>query len=105
MTAMEQKEMAATSIETIVLNVLRDVQEISGEEYVDIGPGDKPLGTLGGFDSLKGIEATVMVQDRLGCEIERDSLFVSEDGQRAMTLGEICIYLAEVTGSGEKEVA
>ena len=97
--------MDATSIKTMVLDVLRDVQEISGEDYVDIGPGDKPLGTLGGFDSLKQIEATVMVQDRLGCEIERDSLFVSEDGRRATTLVEICGHLAEITASAEKEVA
>ena len=97
--------MDATSIETIMLNVLRDVQEISGEDYVDIGPGDKPLGRLAGFDSLKGIEATVMVQGRLGRAIERDSLFVSEDGRRATSLAEICAHLAEFTAADEKEVA
>ena len=97
--------MDGTSIERMVADVLKHVQEISGEDYVDVGPGDKPLGTLGGFDSLKGIEATVMIQDRLGCEIERTSLFVSEDGRRATTLSEICGYLAEITASGKREVA
>lgn len=97
--------MDAMSIMTIVLEVLRDVQEISGEDYVDIGLDDKPLGTLEGFDSLKGIEATVMVQERLGCEIKRDSLFVSENGCQATTLSEICGYLGEFTGSVDREVA
>ena len=97
--------MDTASIKTMVLGVLRDVQEISGEDYVGIGPGDKPLGTLGGFDSLKGIEATVIVQERLGCQIERDSLFVSEDGSRATTLAEICSHLGEVVTSAEKAVA
>ena len=97
--------MDAASIRTMVLDVLTEVQEISGEDYVDIGPRDKPLGTLGGFDSLKGIEATVMVQERLGCQIERDSLFVSEDGRRATTLAEICTHLGEIVASAEKAVA
>ena len=46
-----------------------------------------------------------MIQDRLGCEIERTSLFVSEDGRRATTLSEICGHLAEITASGKREVA
>ena len=87
----------------MVVAVLKEVQEISGEEYVDIGLQDKPLGTLGGFDSLKGIEVTVMVEGRLECEIERDSLFVWKD--RATTLGEICAYLGQVTAAEDQGVA
>ena len=97
--------MDAKEIKAAVIGVLKDVQEISGEEYVPIGPRDKPLGKLEGFDSLKGIEATEMVQDRLGCDIGRDSLFVSEDGTCATTLAEICSYLGEITTSASKEVA
>ena len=97
--------MDVTTIRAVVLDVLRDVQAISGEDYLDIGVGDKPLGALDGFDSLKGIEATVMVEERLGREIERDSLFVSDDGRRATTLAEICDQLAEFAASAEKDVA
>lgn len=95
--------MNAKGIESMVVAVLKEVQEISGEDYVDIGFADKPLGTLDGFDSLKGIEVTVMIEGRLGCEIERDSLFVWKN--RSTTLGAICAYLGEVTAAQEQGVA
>ena len=97
--------MDAKGIESMVVAALRHAQEISGEDYADIGPGDTPLGKLDGFDSLKGIEVTVMIEGGLGWEIERDSLFVSEDGDHATTLAEICAYLGELTASEEKAVA
>jgi len=89
----------------MVLDVLKEVQEISGEEYVNVSPRDKPLGKLGGFDSLKGIEATVMIEERLRRVIECDSLFVSEDGKRATTLAEICDHLVQISSIGAKEIA
>ena len=95
--------MDAKGIESMVVAALKQAQEISGEDFVEIGLGDKPLGKLDGFDSLKGIEVTVMIEGELGCEIERDSLFVWED--RATTLAEICAYLGEVTAAQEKAVA
>ena len=97
--------MEAEGIESMVVAVLKEAQEISGEDYVGIGPGDKPLGKLDGFDSLKGIEVTVMIESQVGCEIEMDSLFVSEDGCRATSLAEICAYLGDLTASEEKAVA
>ena len=95
--------MDAKGIQSTVVAALKKAQEISGEKYVDLGPGDKPLGGLGGFDSLKGIEVTVMIEGQLGFEIERDSLFVWED--RATTLAEIHAYLGEVTAAQGKAVA
>ena len=97
--------MDAEGIKSMVVAVLKEAQEISGEDYVDIGPGDNPLGKLDGFDSLKGIEVTVMIEGRVGCEIARDSLFVSEDGGGATTLAEICAFLGELTASEKKAVA
>ena len=95
--------MDAKAIKSMVVAALKRAQEISGEEYVEIGPEDKPLGKLDGFDSLKGIEVTVMIEGELGCEIERDSLFVWDN--RATTLAEVCAYLGEVTAASEKAVA
>lgn len=95
--------MDANVIESMVVAALKQAQKISGEAYVELGPADKPLGKLDGFDSLKGIEVTVMIEGELGCEVERDSLFVW--GDRAMTLAEVCAYLGEVTAANEKAVA
>ena len=92
-------------IRSAVAAVLQEVQESGGEAYVDLEGSDEPIGKLDGFDSLTGIEATVMLQERLGCEIERDSVFVGEDGGRASTLEEICVYLAKLLGSDARAVA
>ena len=92
-------------IESEVVAVLQAVQKSSGETYVNLGADDKPIGKLGGFDSLTGIEATIMIEERIGCDIDRNSAFVTEDGRRASTLAEICEYLGELTGSEAKAVA
>ena len=95
--------MGRKAIKSMVVAALKRAQEISGEEYVEIGLADKPLGKLDGFDSLKGIEVTVMIEGQLGCEIERDSLFVWND--RPTTLAEVCAYLGEVIAANQRGVA
>ena len=92
-------------IESIVTEVLQAVQESSGETYTDLASNDEPIGKLAGFDSLTGIEATVMIEKKLNCEINRDSVFVSEDGDRALTLAEICGHLEQIISSGRKAAA
>ncbi len=92
-------------IESIVIEVLEAVQETSGEAYIEVGPDDRPIGVLDGFDSLTGLEATAMVEKRIGCEIERASAFVSKDGRRALTLAETCEYLEGIVVSGSRAVA
>ena len=97
--------MDSDSIKSVVVEVLMEVQKSSGMPYVDLVPEDKPIKKLDGFDSLTGIEATIMLEERLACEIDRDSAFVSEDGSRAMTLTEICKYLQKFTSSNTQAVA
>ena len=97
--------MASRNIESTVIEVLQAVQTSSGKPYVDLGPDDEPIGTLDDFDSLTGIEATVMLEERIGHTIERDSIFVSEDGSQATTLAEICSYLEELSDSEAQAVA
>ena len=92
-------------IQSEVVAALEAVQTLSGKEYVSLGANDKPIGRLDGFDSLCGVEATVMIEGRIGCEINRDSLFVTEDGNQAATLEEICDYLEGVNCSQTKSVA
>lgn len=92
-------------IESLVIEVLQAVQESSGEVYTDLASNDSPIGKLAGFDSLTGIEATVMIEEKLNREINRDSVFVSEDGDRALTLAEICRDLEQVMDSGMRKAA
>ena len=82
--------MSNEEIQIAVIDVLREVQTISGRPWMELQPGDKPIGALEGFDSLSGVEATVMVEQRLGCDgLEIDSMFVSDDGTHALTIVEI----------------
>ena len=92
------------TIRSAITAALREAQESSGMAYADLSDDDTPIGGLDGFDSLLGIEVTVMIEERLGCTTGRDSLFVTEDQSSAATLGEICGFLADLLGS-TKQVA
>jgi len=83
----------------VVLNALKECQHLSGREWSDLGMDAKPIGVLDGFDSLSGVEATVMIEQRLGCTFDVESLFVSEDGKRALTLREISERLRKLIAS------
>lgn len=88
----------------MLLGVLREVQVISGRDWTDLNPDAKPIGSLDGFDSLSAVETTVMIEERLGCKLEVESLFVSGDGNRALTLREICDRLKDLVGdAGSKK--
>ncbi|MBK8977070.1 MAG: acyl carrier protein [Planctomycetes bacterium] len=90
-------------IETKVLAVLREVQELSGRTWADLGPHSKPIGDLDGFDSLIAIEVTVLLEEKLGCSLDKNNLFVSEDGTRALSLKEVTNRISELlAASGGK---
>ena len=82
--------MTPQDIQSALLTVLKEVQTLSGRAWNDIKSGDKPIGTLAGFDSLCSIEATVLLEQSLGgVALGKNSLFVSESGDRALTVEEI----------------
>jgi acyl carrier protein len=91
--------MAREEIEEILVSVLHEVQTISGREWTDLEPDSNPIGTLDGFDSLSAVETTVMIEQRLGYKLEGDSIFVSEDGKRTLSLREIADRLAAAVGT------
>jgi hypothetical protein len=89
--------MTSGEIERVVLEVLRESQTLSGRAWTDLEPTAKPIGDLDGFDSLAGVEATVMLEEKLGCrDLEADSVFVSENGKRALTVKQIAERIANL---------
>lgn len=92
-------------IKSTVIEVLQAVQESSGKAYTDLASDDKPIGMLAGFDSLTGIEATVMIEEKLNCEISQSSVFVSEKNDRELTLEEICGHLEQIINSETRAAA
>lgn len=83
--------MSLEQIKVALVSVLKEVIELSGSTWQEVGPTTKPIGDLAGFDSLCSIEATVLVEQRLGytTQLCQGSLFVSDDGARALTVEEV----------------
>ena len=91
-------------IVTKVVQTVAHVQEMSGRPSAGIGASTRPVGGVEGFDSLSGVEATVMLSESLGVELPEDyNPFFSTDGKRALSVGEIADTLS--TYIGEKAVA
>jgi hypothetical protein len=91
--------MSPTDIQFVVREVLRDVQRLSGRRWSDIEPTDQPIGHLDGFDSLASVEATVLLEEKLGCgDLGVDSVFISDDGSRALTMSQITNQVLNLLG-------
>lgn len=79
----------------LVIGLVLEVQaELSGRQVdVDVNEDTVPIGDLSGFDSLNGIELTTMLPTKLGWLGQ--NLCVSEDGKRALTIGEMADRLLQ----------
>ena len=71
-----------------VIEVVTHVQETSGRSVGEIGPDTRPLKDLQDFDSLCGVEATVLLSDTVGRDLP-DSVFVPQEGSRVLSINEI----------------
>ena len=86
-----------------VIEAVVQVQQASGRSIEGIGPDTLPFKDVEGFDSLSGVEATVLLSDTVGRDLP-DSVFVPEQGNRMLSLAEVadrvlgCTSAAKVTG-------
>lgn len=92
--------MEKQEIVTNVVQVVARVQEASGRSSGGIDISSRPVRDVEGFDSLCGVEATVMLSESLRVHIpEEHNPFVSKDGKRALSVSEIadtlCTYLGQ----------
>ena len=91
---MDEQEIVATVVQTVV-----QVQEASGRAIDGINLSTRPLRDVEGFDSLSGLEATVLLSESLGVALpDNYNPFISKDGNRALSVSEIAdnlsIYIA-----------
>ena len=77
-----------------VIQAVTQVQETSGRSVGEIGADTRPLRDLQDFDSLCGVEATVLLSGAVGHELP-DSVFVPQEGSRLLTVKEIADSVAE----------
>ena len=81
-------------IETLV-KVLHEIQSNSGRKCGELTRQSCPIGDLPGLDSLNGVEATVELAGRVGLKAADASLFVDEQGDRALSVGAIADRVCE----------
>lgn len=80
--------MGLQHIRQVLLDVLKEVQMLSGREWVDLPVTAKPIHDVSGFDSVLSVEASAMVEHRLGgYKLTPCSVF--HDGSKALTIDEI----------------
>jgi acyl carrier protein len=77
------------TVRAALVAVLRQVQETSGRPCPAIVDTTKPIGDLPGFDSLLAVEATVLLEQKLGCTLANGTPFISESGTRALRINAI----------------
>ena len=93
---MNKPEIVTRLVETIVR-----VQELSGRSSAGIGASTRPIGGVEGFDSLSGVEATIILSESLGVDLPGDyNPFISDDGRRALSISEIADGLSARVGLG-----
>lgn len=84
---MDRNEILRHLIETVA-----EVQELSGCASLEINAKTCPVYDLDGFDSLRGVETTVLLAMKLKCEFKAGkgelNVFVSKDGRRALRIEE-----------------
>jgi acyl carrier protein len=88
--------MKPNEISTVLIGVIKESQVLSGRSWQPLRDDSKPIGALEGFDSLCGLEATTLLEEKLGCSFGDESIFVSADGTRALTVNEITARIASV---------
>jgi hypothetical protein len=81
--------MSEAEVTTVIIKVLEDLQRNSGRPCGALTATTTPIGELAGFDSLSGIEATVMIEGALGCTFKTDNVLAqyTPEGRRALTIG------------------
>jgi len=89
---------------TKVVQAVAQVQEVSGRPSGGIGSSTRPVRDMEGFDSLSGVEATVVLSESLGVDLPDDyNPFVSKDGRRALSVSEIADNLCILVGEEVKQ--
>ena len=71
-----------------VIKAVTQVQNSSGRSIGEINPDSRPFKDLQDFDSLCGVEATVLLSEAVGRDLP-DSVFAPEEGSRVLSVNEI----------------
>ena len=71
--------MTQTEIEQILIELIKNIQVMSGRPDVVIDASTRPIGDLDEFDSLNAVELTVEFADRLKFEPDSNNVLLADD--------------------------
>jgi hypothetical protein len=80
-----------------LIESLLEVQRQSGREVPSLGDDSVPFDDLPGFDSINGVEAEVLLSERLAVDLKH--LPFLDEGDRHLTVGEIARAVAAEIGA------
>jgi len=84
-------------IYNLVVEKLRIIQNLSEGENVVINEDTVPIGGLAGFDSLNGLEFTIMINEIIPID-KKVRLCVSDDGKKPLSVKQIVDRLMDICG-------
>lgn len=76
--------MNQTQIEEMLINIVCNLQDLSGREKVEVSAKTSPIEDVPGFDSLNCVEATIEATERLNRNLNFDDVFF--DDNKALTI-------------------
>lgn len=80
--------MERADVHSAVVGALDTIQRRLNGSTITLADDDRPIGAIGRFDSLCGLEATVKIEARLGIPLP-ENIFVNDKGTRALKLYEV----------------
>lgn len=87
----------------VIVEVLQEIQSIGGRPATPVNENTRPISDLPQFDSLNGVEATVELSSRLGCDLPQVNAFINDEGNSALAVSEIADAIcATVTSKGSR---
>lgn len=87
--------MSELEVQRIIIATLEDLQKGLGADPSEITQGTKPLVDLDFFDSLLGIETTLVLEERLGVSCAVDTIFKDKTGE-PLAIAQIASLLSVV---------
>ena len=83
-----------------IIEVLRTVQDSSGQPWIELDDLSRPMDLLDGFDSHVAVEATVLLETEFSITIKRGNIFAGKDHKPA-SLREIALEILAMLGAGQ----
>lgn len=94
--------MTKSELQTAITSAIAEVEKRCGRQEPKLQGDTRPVIDLAAWDSLLGVEATLVVEEKIGKQFALESIFVTDDEKpKARTIDEIVELLFE-TLSNEK---